>query len=65
MQETLDEEIFDAVMMCSNAREDAPNTAGDDVDDTSPREPLPSRCEVIQAILLINRYVKNIDDPFT
>ena len=62
MQETSDEDIFDAVMM---AREDvAPNTVGDDVDDTSPCEPLPSRCEVMQAALLINRYVKNINEPF-
>jgi hypothetical protein len=63
MQETSDKEIFDAVMECRKARENAPITGGDDVDDTSPCEPLPSRCEVLHAALLINRYVQNIDDP--
>jgi hypothetical protein len=63
MQETSDEEIFDAVMECRNAQEDASNMGGDDVDDTSPCEPLPLRCEMLQAALVINRYVQNIDDP--
>jgi hypothetical protein len=61
VQETSDEEIFDAVMKCRDARENAPITGGDDVDDVLPCEPLPSRREVMQAALLINRYV--LDDP--
>jgi hypothetical protein len=63
MQETSEEDIFDAVMECRNAREDEPITGGDDVDDTSPCKPPPSRCEVLQAALIINRFVQNIDDP--
>jgi len=63
MQETSDKGIFDAVMECKKARENAHIMGGDDVDDTSPCEPLPSRCEVLHAALVINRYVQNIDDP--
>ena len=39
MLETLDKEIFDAVIQCKRARENAPimgSDAGDDVDDTLP-----------------------------
>lgn len=39
MQETLDEEIFDAMIKCRNAREDLSNVGGDDVDDTSRANP--------------------------
>jgi hypothetical protein len=63
LQETSDEEIFRAVVECTSARENSSNTGGDDVDDDAPCEPCPSRCEVMNAALVINRYVQSLDDP--
>ena len=63
MLEASDEEIFEVVMACSKARENAPNTGGDDVDDNSPCKPQPSRCEVLHAVSIINQYVRDLDDP--
>ena len=53
-------------MACSKARENAPNTGGDDVDDNSPCRPWPSRCEACEvphAVSIINQYVWDLDDP--
>ena len=63
IQGTSDKEIFNAVMKCRNALEVAPNAGGDDVDDTSPYESIPSCREVLQAASVINQYVQNINDP--
>jgi hypothetical protein len=60
MQEMSDEEIFEAVMECRSAQEDAPNMGGDNVDDTLPCEPTPSHCEVLHAALIINQYVQSL-----
>ena len=61
--ETLNEEIFELVMACLKAQENAPNTGGDDMDDDLPCKPWPSQCEVLHTMSIINQYVQNLDDP--
>ncbi|KAF8511528.1 hypothetical protein JB92DRAFT_2725495 [Gautieria morchelliformis] len=41
------------------------NKDSDDIDNDVPIEPAPTHHEALQAVLLLRRYVRDIDDPFT
>ena len=59
MDDTTDEEIFQAVM---DAKED--NGGHGDIDGDAADIPGPTRNEALQAALMLQRYVQDLDDPF-
>ena len=68
--EATDEDIFRAVMDAKTAREVNKGGSDDiaDMNDESgisgPVEPHPARNEALQAVLLLEKYVNELDDPF-
>jgi len=65
MDETTDEEIFEAVMESRRAEENGPmNSGDDDVDDDACVEARPTRHEAMQAASVMKRYIDDLDDPF-
>jgi hypothetical protein len=63
IDETMDEEIFKAVMDACEKHENIDITGSDDVDDSSPIKHCPTPCEALQAISLITNYIDTINDP--
>jgi hypothetical protein len=64
MDETTDEEIYQAVIDARRAQEDTIiNCGDDDVDDDALVEDRPTRREVLQAASVINRYIDGLHDP--
>ena len=65
LNESSDEEIFQAVMDSIAARENIDATGGDDVDDSEfiPIEPRPTRRDVLKAVSTISKYVDEFNDP--
>jgi hypothetical protein len=59
LNETTDEEIFQAVLDAQEAAQDD----GGDGDDDETVEACPTCCEVLQAAAVINRYIDSVDDP--
>ena len=59
MDDTTDEEIFQAVM---DVKED--NGGHGDIDGDAADIPGPTRNEALQAALMLQRYVQDLDDPF-
>jgi len=58
--EATDEDIYQSVMEAKKAREGINN----DMDSDLPVEPGPARNEALQAVLILKRYVQDLDDPF-
>ena len=64
MDESTDEEIYQAVMDARNARENIDQNGGDDADsDDGPVQARPTVREVLQAAATLNRYIDELDDP--
>ena len=64
MDESTDEEIYQAVMDARNARENINQNGGDDADsDDGPVQARPTVREVLQAAATLNRYIDELDDP--
>ncbi|KAF8232517.1 hypothetical protein L208DRAFT_1397341, partial [Tricholoma matsutake] len=64
IDETMDEEICQAVLDAQKAQEEGPINGGDnDIDDDAPVEPCPTCREVLQAASVINKYIDSVDDP--
>jgi hypothetical protein len=65
MDETMDEEIFEAVMESRRAEENGPmNSGDDDVDNDACIEARPTCREAMQAASVMKRYIDNLDDLF-
>ncbi|KAF8218789.1 hypothetical protein L208DRAFT_1419414, partial [Tricholoma matsutake] len=64
IDETMDEEICQAVLDAQKAQEEGPINGGDnDIDDDAPVEPCPTCRKVLQAASVINKYIDSVDDP--
>ena len=61
MEDTTDEEIFQAVMAECNSQEEGPMDG--DVEGDAVAEPRPTYHEVIEAASVMSRHVAHIDDP--
>ena len=55
-----DEDIYQSVMDVKKAREGI----NDDIDSDLPVEPGPTQNEALQAVLVLKKYVQDLDDPF-
>ena len=62
MFDATDQDIFDAVMEAKRVKEGSAALGTGDVDD-GPFEELPTRKEALQAMLLVHRYTKVLNDP--
>ena len=62
MFDATDQDIFNAVMEVNRVKEGSAALGIDDVDD-GPFEELPTRKEALQAMLLVCRYTKVLNDP--
>ncbi|KAF5350390.1 hypothetical protein D9758_012458 [Tetrapyrgos nigripes] len=61
----LDKGIYDAVQKSMEAQESAAINGGDDdVDDDAPLQPRPSRREALQAVSVIQQFVRDMEDPY-
>ncbi|KIJ26255.1 hypothetical protein M422DRAFT_192480 [Sphaerobolus stellatus SS14] len=63
MEESTDQDIYQAVINAIEARENAETNGGDDVDIDVPVETRPTYREVIQAASLISRYLGSVNSP--
>ncbi|KAK2465871.1 hypothetical protein APHAL10511_001512 [Amanita phalloides] len=63
IDETTEEEICEAVLEAREAREQAVNNGGDNVDNDAPVNPRPTYREVLCAASTIKHYIDGIDDP--
>jgi hypothetical protein len=64
MTETSDEEICEAVLCAQKAWEEILINGRDDIDDDAPTDPCPTCHQVLQAAVVINRYVDSLDSAF-
>ena len=65
IEETTDEEIFQAVMDAKEVHEESPHDKGDnDIEDDSPSNICPTRNEVLQAALVVKKYIQELNNPF-
>ncbi|KAF8240718.1 hypothetical protein L208DRAFT_1231660 [Tricholoma matsutake] len=64
IDETTDKEICQAVLDTQKAQKEGPINGGDnDINDEAPVKPCPICHEVLQAALVINKYIDCVDDP--
>ena len=63
IDETTEEEICQAVLEAREARDQAVNDGGDDVDNDAPVNPCPTYQEVLCVASIIKHYIDGIDDP--
>ncbi|KIK80626.1 hypothetical protein PAXRUDRAFT_158156, partial [Paxillus rubicundulus Ve08.2h10] len=63
--EATDEGIYEAVMDVKRVQEELAKSGDVDVKSDAPVEPAPMRNEALQAALLLQKYTKDLDDPFT
>jgi hypothetical protein len=64
VMESIEEEIYEAVLASQRAREDsAINGGDDDVSNNSVPQITPTRKDFLQAAAIIDRYISDIDDP--
>ncbi|KAF8225681.1 DDE-domain-containing protein, partial [Tricholoma matsutake] len=64
IDETTDEEIYQAVINARQAQENGIINGGDDdANDDGPIEDCPTCCDALQAASVINRYIEHLDDP--
>ena len=64
MEETLDEQIYQAVMDAQGAWENAPINGGhDDVNDVAPVSPLPTYHKMLEVTSVIKRHTETSDSP--
>ena len=64
MFDATDQDIFDVVMEVKRVKEGSAALGTGDIDD-EPFEELPTRKETLQAMLLMRRYTKVLNDPLT
>ena len=64
MFDTTDQDIFNVVMEVKRVKEGSAALGTGDIDD-EPFEELPTRKEMLQAMLLMRRYTKVLNDPLT
>ena len=64
MFDATDQDIFDVVMEVKRVKEGSAALGTGDIDD-EPFEELPTRKETLQAMLLMHRYTKVLNDPLT
>ncbi|KAF8490274.1 hypothetical protein JB92DRAFT_3245558 [Gautieria morchelliformis] len=64
MFEGTDEDIYQSVMDVKKAQEENKDNS-DNIDNDIPIEPAPTYNEALQPMLLLRRYVRDIDDPST
>ena len=66
IKETTDEEIFQAVMDAKKVHEESTHDKGDnDIEDDSPSYIIrPTRNEVLQAALVVKKYIEELNNPF-
>jgi hypothetical protein len=66
IEQTTDEEIFEAVMDAKKACKESPHDEGDnDIKDDAPSDICPTRNEALQAALVVKKYIPELNDPFT
>jgi hypothetical protein len=58
MEDSTDEEIFEAVQKMRDDRENMETNAGDDGDDSA-QDPKPTRKDVLQALSILRRYLQD------
>jgi DDE superfamily endonuclease len=64
IMETMDGEIYQAVLDARQTQEDALINGGhDNIEDDSPVEPFPTYCEMLEAASVINKYVETLNSP--
>ena len=64
LTETLDQEIYQAVMDSIAAHENIEINGGDNVDiNDTPIEPCPTQCHVLKAVSTVSRYAKDLNHP--
>jgi len=64
IDETTDEEIYQAVIDARQAQENTIMNGGDDdAEDDGPIEDRPTRREALQATSVVNQYINGLDDP--
>ncbi|KAF8523432.1 hypothetical protein JB92DRAFT_2884861 [Gautieria morchelliformis] len=63
MFEGTDEDIYQSVMDVKKAREENKDNSNV-IDGDIPIEPASTRNEALQAVLVLSKYVRDIDDPF-
>jgi hypothetical protein len=63
LTETLDAEIYQAVMDAVQACENMEINGGDDINKDMPPEPRPTQREVLKAVSTIGRYTADLNDP--
>ena len=57
------DEIYQAVINAIDACENINENGGDDLDSDGPVQAHPTSCKVLQAAVVINRYIDKLDDP--
>ncbi|KAF8437529.1 hypothetical protein L210DRAFT_3545894 [Boletus edulis BED1] len=60
----MDEDIYEAVMDAKTLGEQSAASGAGDDDPDEVVEPAPTRSEAIRAALLLQRYTKDLNDPF-
>ena len=63
MDESTDEEIYQAAIDAIDACENINENGGDNLNSDGPVQACPTSCEVLQAAAVINRYIDKLDDP--
>ncbi|KDR83316.1 hypothetical protein GALMADRAFT_56230 [Galerina marginata CBS 339.88] len=65
LQETSDQEIYEAVMAAIKVRENIDINGGDDIEDDSHShiDPRPTYRDVLRAVSTICRYIEDLNDP--
>jgi hypothetical protein len=61
VEDSTDEDIFEAVQKIWNGEQDWEKNGGDDDEEV---EPKPGRKEVLQAASILRKYIADLDDPF-
>ncbi|KAJ7863887.1 hypothetical protein B0H13DRAFT_1637960, partial [Mycena leptocephala] len=64
MEDSTDEEIFDAVQKMRDDRENMETNAGDDGDDSA-QDPKPTRKDALQAVSILRRYLQDEHGTFS
>ena len=65
IEETTDEEIFQAVIDAKEVHEESPHDKGDnDIEDDSPSDICPTCNEALQAALVVKKYIQELNNPF-
>ena len=63
MTESTDKEIYQVIIDAKAAHKNLKVNSGDDFEDDTPIEPLPTQCDILKATSTINKYISNLNDP--